>query len=220
MLEVNELSFAYDDEKPVLDHVSFKLECGMIYCLLGVNGAGKTTLFNCLSGFLKSNLSLEQEFLNHKLLYIQDEMYFYKNLTGLEFSELIFSLKGKRLDMDQFDQLLEKLRMTDYKYERISTYSLGTKQKLVLIIGILLDYEYILMDEPFAAIDFITAEVITDVLKELKRAGKTIVVSTHQLDVAQELADEVLFLNKGKIHQVTNRFKTPRELKSYLRVYI
>jgi len=78
MLEVNELSFAYDDEKPVLDHVSFKLESGMIYCLLGVNGAGKTTLFNCLSGFLKSNLSLEQEFLNHKLLYIQDEMYFTK----------------------------------------------------------------------------------------------------------------------------------------------
>lgn len=220
MLEVNELFFSYDDENPVLDHVSFKLESGMIYCLLGVNGAGKTTLFNCLSGFLKSNLSLEQEFLNHKLLYIQDEMYFYKNLTGLEFSELIFSLKDKRLDMDQFDQLLEKLRMTDYKYERISTYSLGTKQKLVLIIGILLDYEYILMDEPFAAIDFITAEVITDVLKELKKTGKTIVVSTHQLDVAQELADEVLFLNKGKIYQVTNRFKTPRELKSYLRMYI
>lgn len=119
MLEINELSFAYDNKKPVLDHVSFKLESGVIYCLLGVNGAGKTTLFNCLSGFL-----------NHKLLYIQDEMHFYKNLTGLEFSELILSLKGKQLDMDQFDQLLEKLRMTDYKNERISTYSLGQSNSL------------------------------------------------------------------------------------------
>lgn len=76
------------------------------------------------------------------------------------------------------------------------------------------------MDEPFATIDFITAEVITDVLKELKKAKKTMVISTHQLDVAQELADEILFLNNGQVYQVPNRFKTPRELKSYLKIYI
>lgn len=220
MLEVNDLSFSYDNEKTVLDHVSFTLVSGKIYCLLGVNGAGKTTLFNCLSGFLKSNFLLDKEIIEDKLLYIQDEMHFYKNLSGVEFANLIFSLKDRQLDIHQFDLLLEQLRMFEYKNERISTYSLGTKQKLVLIIGILLDYEYILMDEPFAAIDFITAEVITDFLKELKRSGKTIVVSTHQLDVAQELADEVLFLNNGQIQQFTNRFKTPNELKDYLRAYI
>lgn len=220
MLEVTDLSFAYDNEKVVLDHVSFKLTEGVIYCLLGVNGAGKTTLFNCLSGFLKCNIDLEQGLIENKLLYIQDEMHFYLNLTGIEFTELIFSLKEKQLDTEQFDQLLEKLKMTKYKEERIATYSLGTKQKLVLIIGLLLDYQYILMDEPFAAIDFITAEVITDVLKEVKEAGKTVVVSTHQLDIAQELADEILFLNNGKIHQIDNQFSTPHELKNYIRVYI
>jgi len=200
--------------------VSFRLEAGVIYCLLGVNGAGKTTLFNCLSGFLKSNLTIDQEQIKDKLLYIQDQMHFYLNLTGLEFTELIFSLKEKHFDSEQFDQLLDRLKMTDYKEERIATYSLGTKQKLVLIIGLLLDYQYILMDEPFAAIDFITAEVITDVLKEVKEAGKTVVVSTHQLDIAQELADEILFLNNGKIHQIDNQFSTPQELKNYIRTYI
>ena len=220
MLEVNELSFAYDNEKIVLDEVSFRLEAGVIYCLLGVNGAGKTTLFNCLSGFLKSNLTIDQELIKDKLLYIQDQMHFYLNLTGLEFTELIFSLKEKHFDSEQFDQLLDRLKMRDYKEERIATYSLGTKQKLVLIIGLLLDYQYILMDEPFAAIDFITAEVITDVLKSVKEAGKTIVVSTHQLDIAQELADEILFLNNGKIHQIDNQFSTPHELKNYIREYI
>lgn len=204
----------------VLDRVSFKLVEGVTYCLLGVNGAGKTTLFNCLSGFLKSNLELDQELIMKRLLYIQDEMHFYLNLTGIEFAELIFSLKEKELDSEQFDQHLEKLKMTEYKEERITTYSLGTKQKLVLIIGLLLDYQYILMDEPFAAIDFITAEVITDVLKEMKEAGKTVVVSTHQLDIAQELADEILFLNNGQIHQIDNRFKTTNELKNYIRAYI
>lgn len=220
MLEVTDLSFAYDNEKVVLDHVSFKLTEGVIYCLLGVNGAGKTTLFNCLSGFLKSNLTIDQEQIKDKLLYIQDQMHFYLNLTGLEFTELIFSLKEKHFDSEQFDQLLDRLKMTDYKEERIATYSLGTKQKLVLIIGLLLDYQYILMDEPFAAIDFITAEVITNVLKSVKEAGKTIVVSTHQLDIAQELADEILFLNNGKVHQIDNQFSTPQELKNYIRTYI
>jgi len=220
MLEVKDLSFAYDNEKVVLDRVSFKLVEGVTYCLLGVNGAGKTTLFNRLSGFLKSNLELDQELIMKRLLYIQDEMHFYLNLTGIEFAELIFSLKEKELDSEQFDRYLEKLKMTEYKEERITTYSLGTKQKLVLIIGLLLDYQYILMDEPFAAIDFITAEVITDVLKEMKKAGKTVVVSTHQLDIAQELADEILFLNNGKIHQIDNRFNTTNELKNYIRAYI
>ncbi|MFB1049893.1 ATP-binding cassette domain-containing protein [Paraliobacillus sp. JSM ZJ581] len=220
MLEVNQLTFAYDNEKNVLDKVSFNLESAKIYCLLGVNGAGKTTLFNCLSGFLNSNFPLDKEILKDKLLYIQDEMHFYQNLTGLEFTQLIFSLKDKQLKIEKFDELLKKLKMTDFKKERISIYSLGTKQKLVLIIGLLLDYEYILMDEPFAAIDFITAEVITDVLKEVKEDGKTIVVSTHQLDIAQELADEILFLNNGQIHQIYNNFKTPNELKKYIRAYI
>src|SRR5690625_62891 len=220
MLEVKDLSFAYDNEKVVLDRVSFKLVEGVTYCLLGVNGAGKTTLFNRLSGFLKSNLELDQELIMKRLLYIQDEMHFYLNLTGIEFAELIFSLKEKELDSEQFDRYLEKLKMTEYKEERITTYSLGTKQKLVLIIGLLLDYQYILMDEPFAAIDFITAEVTTDVLKEMKKAGKTVVVSTHQLDIAQELADEILFLNTGKIHQIDNRLNTTNELKNYIRAYI
>lgn len=220
MWEVNQLTFAYDDKKTVLDQVSFKIETGKIYCLLGVNGSGKTTLFNCLSGFLKSNHAFDKDFMEKKLLYIQDEMHFYKNLTGLEFTELIFSLKDKKMNSAEFDRLLSRLKMIDYKDERISTYSLGTKQKLVLIIGILLNYQYIIMDEPFAAIDFIAAEVITDVLKELKGKGKAIIVSTHQLDIAQELADEILFLNDGKVNQIINNFQTPRELKNYKRLYI
>lgn len=220
MLKIKDLSFAYDQKKTVLDQVSFTLLRGKIYGLLGVNGAGKTTLFNCLSGLLKSDFTLEKDFIEDKLLYIQDNMHFYKNLSGLEFTELIFSLKGKKLNIEQFEYLLEKLKMLDYKDERIATYSMGMKQKLVLIIGILLDYEYILMDELFAGIDFIAAEVITDFLKELKDAGKTIVVSTHQLNIAQQLADEILFLHNGHVHQMTNRFNTAHELKNYLRVFI
>ncbi len=154
---------------------------------------------------------------NEKILYIQDTMTFYKNLSGLEFIELIFSLKKKRLDQEGLHQLVEKLKFQDKVNELISTYSLGTKQKLVLIIGFLLDYEYIFMDEPFGAIDFISAEVVNDFLKELREKNKTIVVSTHLIDIAQEIADEILFLNNGKVYTVKNQFNTPKEIKAWIK---
>ncbi|WP_217587639.1 ATP-binding cassette domain-containing protein [Lentibacillus saliphilus] len=220
MLEVHDLSFSYDDETIVLDRVSFILKKGCIHALLGVNGSGKTTLFDCLSGLLKSDVTLDQNVLQNKLLYIKDDMHFYKNLTGREFVDLIFSLKKKRLDVHQFNTLLETLKMAHKKDDRLSSYSLGTKQKLVLIIGFLMDYDYILMDEPFAAIDFISVDVITQFLKNLKEDGKTIVVSTHQIDIAQEMADDILFLNDGHVHQIPNQFKTPNDLKNYIRVTV
>lgn len=220
LLEVNQLSFSYDNKKPILEDVSFSLKKGNIYCLLGVNGSGKTTLFNCISGFFKSNWASNQDNFKDKILYIQDEMHFYKNLTGNEFVELIFSLKKTPLDREKFTSLLKKLKMEDKKYDRINSYSLGMKQKLVLIIGFLMDYEYILMDEPFAAIDFISAEVVTNFLKELKQDKKAIIVSTHQLDIAHSLADEILFLNNAKIHQTMNHFQTTNELKNYIREHI
>lgn len=61
MLKINDLNFSYDDEKKILDGASFKIETGKIYCLLGVNGSGKTTLFNCITGFLDSNINLDKK---------------------------------------------------------------------------------------------------------------------------------------------------------------
>lgn len=144
-------------------------------------------------------------------------MYFYKNLTGLEFVKLIFKLKGQSFDQQQLIVLIEQLRLVEKIDQFISTYSLGTKQKLVLLIGFLLDYQYILMDEPFGAIDFITAEVVIDFLNVLKQQQKTIIVSTHLMDIAQELADEILFLHDGKIHPIKNNFGNVKDLKNYIR---
>lgn len=139
MLEINNLIYSYDGAINVLDQASFKLEKGKIYCLLGVNGAGKTTLFNCLTGFLKSNLKLDERFISEKILYIQDEMNFYNNLTGREFLELVFNLKEKKVEEEVLIKLLEDLKLESKIDDLISTYSLGTKQKLVLIIAFLLN---------------------------------------------------------------------------------
>ena len=101
MLEINQLTYSYDGIVNVLDQVNFKLEKGKIYCILGINGSGKTTLFNCLTGFLKGNVTLDEEVINEKILYIQDKMSFYNNLTGIEFIKLIFNLKKKKLEEEE-----------------------------------------------------------------------------------------------------------------------
>ena len=220
MLEINNLYYSYDGEVNVLDNVTFKIEKGKIYCLLGVNGAGKTTLFNCITGFLNSNLELDENLVNEKILYIHDEMSFYKNLSGREFIKLIFNLKEKSLDENELEMLLKDLKMEDKISNTISTYSLGTKQKLVLIIGFLLQYEYIFMDEPFGAIDFISAEYIIDLLKKYRDINNGIIISTHLIDIAQEIADEILFINNGKVHQRINDFTNTKELKEWIRKMI
>ena len=217
MIEINQLTYSYDGIINVLDQVTFKLEKGRIYCLLGINGSGKTTLFNCLTGFLKSNVTLDEKLVNEKILYIQDKMSFYNNLTGIEFIELIFNLKKKKLEKEVLNELLENLIMKDMASKLISTYSLGTKQKLVLIIGFLMKYECIFMDEPFAAIDFIAAEVIIDFMRDYRDKNNTIVVSTHQIDLAQEIADEILFLNNGKVYTIKNDFNNSKEIKQWVR---
>lgn len=217
MLKIDNLIYSYDGENNVLDGASFKIEKGKIYCLLGINGSGKTTMFNCITGFLESNINIDMDSINEKILYIQDEMYFYKNLTGDEFINLIFDLKRKSLNIENYKNLLEDLRMKEYIKSPISTYSQGTKQKLVLIIGFLLQYEYMLMDEPFASLDFISAEVIIDTIRKYVNDSCSIVISTHLIDIAQEVSDTILFLNKGKIYEVENTFKTPAQIKEWIK---
>ena len=144
-------------------------------------------------------------------------MSFYKNLSGIEFINLIFTLKEKSLDEENLKILVQDLKMEEKISDTISTYSLGTKQKLILIIGFLLKYEYIFMDEPFGAIDFISAEYIINLLQKYRDMNNGIIISTHLIDIAQEIADEILFINSGKIYQVINNFNDSKELKEWIR---
>lgn len=215
MFNIDGLVYSYNEEKRVLDGVSFRIEKGKIYCLLGVNGAGKTTLFKCISGLLPSNMN--KDILKEKILYIHDQMHFYYYLTGDEFVKLMISLKNKNIDKAIYINLLEQLKMKEHIENRISTYSLGTKQKLVMIVAFLLKYEYILMDEPFGSLDFIAAEVIMNTMKEYVKRDCAIVVSTHLIDIAQEVADIILFLNEGKIYTIENNFKSSQEIKAKIK---
>jgi ABC-2 type transport system ATP-binding protein len=220
MLKIDNLIYSYDGEKNILDGTSFKIEKGRVYCLLGGNGAGKTTLFRCMTGFFQCNIDIDTDTINEKIIYIHDQMYFYRNLTGEEFINLIVSLKNRKINREKYNKLLEQLKMKEYIEYCISTYSLGTKQKLVMIIAFLLEYEYIFMDEPFASLDFIAAEVIMNSMREYVKKDYSVVISTHLIDIAHEIADTILFLNEGKVYEIENDFTSAREIKERIRELI
>ncbi|UZW15563.1 ATP-binding cassette domain-containing protein [Clostridium pasteurianum] len=154
MLEIRGLNYSYDNSKNVLNNINFTIEEGKVYCLLGENGAGKTTLFKCLNGEIKCNLN--KIACNDEILFIHDEMKFYYYLTGKEYISLIMNLKSRNFNKEYYEYLLCKLKMDDKINSKIFSYSLGMKHKLVLITAFLLDYKYILMDEPFTALDYIS----------------------------------------------------------------
>ncbi|AJA47394.1 ABC-type multidrug transport system, ATPase component [Clostridium pasteurianum DSM 525 = ATCC 6013] len=215
MLKIRGLNYSYDNVKNVLDNINFTIEEGKVYCLLGENGSGKTTLFKCLNGEVKCNL--KKIVCNDDILFIHDEMKFYYYLTGKEYISLIMNFKSRSFNKEYYEYLLYKLKMEDKINNKIFSYSLGMKHKLVLITAFLLNYKYILMDEPFTALDYISSEIVIDIVREYVKKNRAIVISTHMLDIAQEIGDKILLLKDGKIVELENSFENSKELKKKIK---
>lgn len=214
MIKIKNLRFSYDRKNNIFQDLSFDIKLGHVYSLLGINGAGKTTLFKLMNGDLSSNIDLSSY--EDEILYVHDEMKFYEYLTGYEFISLILSLKKMKLDEAKYHSILDKLLMKEKIKEPISTYSFGMKHKLILIIALLLNYRYILLDEPFTSLDAIASDAMINVVREYTKAGNTIIISTHMLDIAQEISDKILLLQNGKIREFENNFKSSNEIKKII----
>lgn len=214
MVNIKNLTFAYDGNKKILDDLSFNIEEGVVYSLLGINGSGKTTLLKCLNGDLPSNIDVTS--FSTQMLYIHDEMQFYNYLTGEEFLNVILNFKDVKLDQDMYNELLSELLMNEKIKQTISSYSLGMKHKLILIIAFLLKYKYILMDEPFTSLDVLAADTMIEVVKRYAKNNNTVIISTHMIDIAQEISDKILLLSNGKIQEYDNDFNNSKEIKEII----
>ena len=205
---INKTNDAY---KVAVNNLSFKAYRGEIYGLLGPNGAGKTTTLRMLStlikadegdalvngfsiknqpndvrkniGFLTSELKLEDFFTPN---YMFD---FFSELHGVD----------KEVAAARKKELFEKFDIDKFKEVKIGDLSTGMKQKVSLIISIVHNPEIIIFDEPTNGLDVITAKVVTDFLIELKKQGKTIILSTHIFSLVEKLCDRVGIVINGKM---------------------
>lgn len=196
------------DNKEVLKDVSFDFENGKIYALLGRNGSGKTTLFNILADEIKEDggtMHLELDGQSRELS-IEDLSYVYSSpilpdfLTGYEFIRFFMDinkekLKGDETIDDYFD--LIKIDETD-RHLLIKNYSHGMKNKVQMLLFLIAKPPVILLDEPLTSLDVVVALEIKKLLKSI-RQNHIIIFSTHILQLATDLCDEIVILNDGML---------------------
>lgn len=193
----------------VLKNVSFTVSKGEIFVFLGPNGAGKTTTLKILSGILEPDYG-EVEMLSKKIFhnnieikkvigYLPDEPYIYNFLTGREFLEFISSIYNTKFDSQEIDYYLEKFELKNFFDQMINSYSKGMKQKLLLISIFLRNPEIYILDEPLVGLDPQTISYFKKYIKEKSLLGKTIILATHLLDLAESVATKLAIIYDGEI---------------------
>ncbi len=217
VFEVNNLRFRYPKGTfDVIDDISFSVEEGTIFGLLGPSGAGKSTTQRILSKLLTDYqgkiLYLGKDLNSYDKSFYEDigvgfEMPVHFNkLTALENLNYFASLYKKNLD---YNELLVKLGLHESKNQMVGEFSKGMKVRLNFVRALLNDPKVLFLDEPTAGLDPKNAKIIKDIILELKKAGKTIFITTHLMGDVEQLCDHVVFMNKGIITETS----TVRDLK-------
>ncbi len=191
-----------------VDDVSLQVEAGRIFGLIGPNGAGKTTTIRMILNIItpdKGTVTFDgapfDRNIQNRIGYLPEERGLYKKNKLLDTILYFAGLRGMN-GVGAKQKALEWLRrfnLEAYAKRKVEELSKGNQQKAQFIISILHDPEYIVLDEPFSGLDPVNQIVLKDILKDLKQQGKAIIFSTHQMDSAEKLCDEICLINRGKI---------------------
>lgn len=210
MIELTNVSKLYGDFTAVRD-ISLTVREGEIFGFLGVNGAGKTTTIRMLTGILLPSsgsitiggYNLSDEPVQAKAItgYVPDRPYLYGKLTGREFLYFcadLYSVPGPIAD-ERIDQLLAEYNLVDWQNALIESYSHGMKQRIAMCSALVHDPKVLIIDEPMVGLDPHGARMLKNSIRNYAAAGKCIFLSTHSLNVAQEVSHRVAILHQGAI---------------------
>ena len=210
MIAVQNLVKTYGTFKAV-DGVSLNVEPGEIHGFLGPNGAGKTTTMRMIAGLLKPtsgrilvnnhDLEREPEAAKGSLGFIPDRPFIYDKLTAGEFLTFHAGLYGLTNGQvgSRVDEMLDLFELTQWKNELIESFSHGMKQRLVMSSAFFHRPQAVAVDEPMVGLDPRGARLIKDVFRRMSERGVAILMSTHTLEVAQEMCHRVSIIQKGHI---------------------
>ena len=220
-LEANHLTKNFQ-QNTALSDVSFAIAPNKIYGLLGPNGAGKTTLIRLITqifmpdaGEIKINGEKISDKHTNFIGYMPEERGMYKKMKVGE--HLIYFAKIRNFNKKQAEEKinywLKKLDIESWRDKTIDELSKGMQQKVQFIATVLHDPKLLILDEPFSGLDPIASEVIKNEIFELHQKGTTILFSTHRMENVEEICEDILLINKGKIildgnvHQIKQQFK-------------
>lgn len=207
---VENLKFGYEGAE-VLHGISFEISRGQVTGLLGPNGAGKSTTLKILTGILQiseGRVSIEALELPEKSFevkkrvgYVPESADLYESLSALEFLELcgrLHEIEEPTLQ-HRIDVMLESFCLSGQRRNRLGTYSKGMRQKILLCAALLHDPSVLILDEPLTGLDVESAMMTKDLLASLAARGKTVLYSSHVLDVVERFCDRVLIIDHGSI---------------------
>ena len=211
MLEVKNVTKRYG-KNLACDDVSFTLEPGSLTVLLGPNGAGKSTIIKSIIGFLKYQGSITVNGINNKttearkyLGYIPELPSLYPTLTVIEHMEFIARAYKLANYKDRIETLLKRFELDDKKKKFGDELSKGMQQKLNLCLGLLPDPDIILLDEPMLGLDPHAIKELKNYIEEMRKAGKTMLISTHIIDSVDMLWDRTIIMQGGRIRANVTR---------------
>ena len=216
MIELEHLVKKFGDLTAVND-ISLTIGRGEFFAMLGPNAAGKTTTIKLLAGLIKPNsggaricgfdVQTEPLEARRRLAYVPDFPFLYDKLTAWEFFRFIgqmFRLDAARIEKNA-RELVDRFHLAEFAGRPLEGLSHGTRQRIAIVSALLHDPEVFVIDEPMVGLDPQHARVVKDVLKERSLAGMTVLLSTHQLSIAEEMADRIGIINGGKLIAVGTR---------------
>ena len=194
-------------EKKVLTGVSFKVEGGKAFGLLGRNGAGKTTSIRILMDVFPANsgeVLIDGQPIDYNKIgigYLPEERGLYPKKIIIDQLTYFAELKGmsRKAAVQSIDYWLERLGMTEYRNKKLETLSKGNQQKIQLITALAHDPDIVILDEPFSGLDPVNAMLLKDVVKEQISKGKIVLFSSHQMSYIEEFCDSIAILNNGVV---------------------
>jgi len=215
MIKVTGLTKYYGG-KPAAKDISFEVKKGEVFGLLGTNGAGKSTTIKMLCGLLKptrgsiriGNIDLQRMPLKAKSMmgYLPENPLIYDKLTGAETLELIGKLRKLSIDMieQRVKYYADTLGLGEQIYHEVGTYSKGMRQKLAIAMTLIHDPEMVLLDEPASGLDPRYTKLLKDWIKNLSANGRTVLLSTHIIEMAETLCDKIGIIDQGKMKAMGN----------------
>ena len=211
------------DKKEVLKDINFEFEKGKIYGLLGRNGAGKTTLFNCINEDL--DVDSGEFYLvdnnNKNIIKPEDIGYVLSTpnvpefLTGREFLKFFIEINQDRIkNVKSTDEYFDFMKIDEEDRDKLlKDYSHGMKNKMQMLVNIIADPNVLLFDEPLTSLDIVVQEEMKQMLREIKK-DHIIIFSTHIMELALDLCDDIVILNKGVLEEVNKENLDNKQFKN------
>ncbi|HEX6731933.1 MAG TPA: ATP-binding cassette domain-containing protein [Pyrinomonadaceae bacterium] len=201
--------------------LSLAVRAGRIFGLLGPNGAGKTTTIRMMVNITAPDSGTIELFGQHitpklqdRIGYLPEERGLYKKMRVADQLSFFAELKNvdRKVSGPKIDHWLARLKLSEWKKKKSIELSKGMQQKVQFITTVLHDPDLVILDEPFSGLDPVNVELLKDVVLDLKRAGKTVIFSTHQMELAEKICDDICLLNRsqkildGSLRQIKKGF--------------